>query len=301
MPSQREILVKEQILEHEFITNNLNIVKCNVCLECRIQNYDLPDQESYTCKKCHKRKDNDYYLNNNLHPVWFEVNEDGSHKLDEAGKKNPHFEIPQELKRLTVVERLLIRRCATFVPSVHLSNGTFALKVHCVTFPQDITQICNELPHRKAQVLVFIRYIGNKDTSAVYPKSMRVNRQNVINALHWLKKHNPHYSNVAINELNLDWMKDKDKANIGQEGTILSTKKPQCYKVLTTQEEMVSNAHSTMDFSDCAGNTCDIEISAMHPNVGNSLIQSLIDIAKNTDQSSKNMNFPSIDHDNPVK
>jgi hypothetical protein len=32
--------------------------------------------------------------------------------------------------------------------------------------------MCDELPHRKEQVLVFIRYIGNKDTSAVYPKSM---------------------------------------------------------------------------------------------------------------------------------
>ncbi len=72
---------------------------------------------------------------------------------------------------------------------------------------------------------------------------------------------------------------------------------------------MVSNAHSRMDFSDCAGNTCDIEIDAMHLNVGHSLpnahntkiIQSLIDIAKNTNQSSKIMNFSSIDHDNPVK
>jgi hypothetical protein len=71
---------------------------------------------------------------------------------------------------------------------------------------------------------------------------------------------------------------------------------------------MVLNAHSRMDFSDCAGNTCDIEIGAMHPNVGNSLrnahnteiLQSLIDIAKNTDQSSKFLNFPSIDHDKPV-
>jgi hypothetical protein len=32
MPSQREILEEEQILEHKFITNNLNIVKCNLCL-----------------------------------------------------------------------------------------------------------------------------------------------------------------------------------------------------------------------------------------------------------------------------
>jgi hypothetical protein len=89
----------------------------------------------------------------------------------------------------------------------------------------------------------------------------------------------------------------------------MSTKNTQHYKVLTTQEEMVSNAHRRVDFSDCAGNTWNIEIGAMHPNVGNSLpnahntkiIQSLIDIAKNTDQSSKNMNFLSIDHDNPVK
>ncbi len=309
MPSQRKILVKEQILEHKFITNHLNIVKCNVCLECHVQNKVLLDQESYTCKKCCKRKDNDYNLNNNLHPVWFEVNEDGSHKLDEAGKTIPHFEIPQELKILTVAKRLLIRRCATFVPSVHLSNGTFVLKGHCVTFQQDITQTYDELPHRKEQVLVLICYISNKDTSAVYPKSMRVNQRNVIDALLWLKKHNPHYSYVTINESNLDWMKDKDEANIGQEGTILSTKKHSMLQgPLTTQEEMVLNAHRRMDFSDCAGNTCDIEIGAMHPNVGNSLpnahntkiLQSLIDIAKNTDQSSKIMKFPSIDHDKPV-
>ncbi len=37
-------------------------------------------------------------------------------------------------------------------------------------------------------------------------------------------------------------MKDKDEANIGQEGIIMSTKNTQHYKVLMTQEEMVSNA-----------------------------------------------------------
>ena len=309
MPTEREMLIKEQILEHEFITNNLNIVKCNVCLECHIQNNVLPDHESYTCKKCHKRKDPDYYMKNNLHPVWFEVNEDGPNKLDSSGKKIPNFDIPQELKRLTIAERLLIRRCATFVPSVHLSNGTFALKGHCVTFPQDITHMCDELPNRKETVLVFIRYIGNKDTSAVYPKSMRVNRRNIIEALLWLKKHNPHYKNVTINESNLDWMKGKEEANIGQEGTILSTKDTLRYKVLSTEEEMVSNAHGRMDFGGRPDNECDLEIGAMHPNVSNRLpnahnteiIESFIDIAKETGQSSKVMDFPPIDHDNPIK
>lgn len=310
MPTQRDILVMEEILEHEFLTNNLNIVKCIVCLECHMQsNIVSSSKEVYTCKKCLKRKDNDYYLKNNLHPVWFEVNEDGSYKLDETGKKIPHFEVPDELKRLTVAERLLIRRCATFVPSVHLSNGTFALKGHCVTFPQDITKMCDELPHRKEEILVFVRYIGNKDTTAVYPKSMRVNRRNVIDALNWLKKHNPHYSNVTINESNLDWMKGNEEANLSQEGTVLSTKTSQRYKVMSTHEETVSYAHRRLDFSDCAENRCDIEIGSMHPNKSNTLpnarnteiIQSLIDIATNTDQASEVMSFPSIDHDNPVK
>jgi hypothetical protein len=108
--------------------------------------------------------------------------------------------------------------------------------------------MCDELLYRKESVLVFIRYIGNKDTFAVYPKSMRVNRQNIIEALLWLKKHNPHYKNVTINKSNLDWMKGKEEANIGQEGTIMSTNDTLRYKVLSTKEEMVSNAHRRMDF-----------------------------------------------------
>jgi len=91
MPTEREILVKEQILEQKFATNNLNIVKCNVCLECHIQKNVLPDHESYICKKCHTRKDPDYFMKNNLHPVWFEVNEDGSNKLDLSGGKKSQF------------------------------------------------------------------------------------------------------------------------------------------------------------------------------------------------------------------
>ena len=223
--------------------------------------------------------------------------------------KIPNFGIPHELKRLTVAERRLIRRCATFVPSIHLSNGNFALKGHCATFPQDITHMCDELPNRKETILVFIRYIGNKDTSAVYPKSMRVNRQNVTKALLWLKKHNPHYKNVTIKKSNLDCMTNKDEANIGQKGEILLTKDTQRYKVLSTEEEMVANAHGQMDLSGCADNECDIDIGAMHPNIGNTLpnsdnadlIQSFIDIAKKTGQSSKVMDFPPIDHDNPIK
>ena len=42
-------------------------------------------------------------------------------------------------------------------------------------------------------------------------------------------------------------MKNKDEANIGQEGKILSTKDTQRYKELSTEKEMVANAHGQMD------------------------------------------------------
>ncbi len=73
-------------------------------------------------------------------------------------------------------------------------------------------------------------------------------------------------------------------------------------KALSAEEEMVSNAHRRMHFSGSADNECDIDIGAMHPNVGNTvttahnveIIKSLIDIAKNTGQSSKMMDFPQL-------
>jgi hypothetical protein len=165
-----------------------------------------------------------------------------------------------------MAEKLLIQRCASFVPSIHLSNRTFALKGHCVTFPQDITKMCNKLPLRKKAIVLFIRYIGKKNTSAVYPKSLRVNKQNVLEALLWLKKHNPHYTDVTMNESNLDWMNGKNEANFSTQATILKTKDTQRYKINTTEEEVVSNYHKPFEINDQNDDCCDMDIRCMHAN-----------------------------------
>jgi hypothetical protein len=120
-----------------------------------------------------------YFLKNNLYPVWYEVSDNGESIKDKDGNEVPHFEKPIELTRLSMAEKFLIQRCSNYVASVHLSNGTFALEGHCVTFPQDISAMCNELPLQKETMVVFIRCIGNKETFAVYPKSLYVNRKNV--------------------------------------------------------------------------------------------------------------------------
>jgi hypothetical protein len=170
--------VTEEILQHEFHTNNINVIKYEICLELQILDKQVKlRKEPHTCQKCQNRKDTMYFLRNNLHPVWYEVSDSGEFIRDKDGNKVPHFERPVELTRLSMAEKFLIWRCSNYVPPVHLSNCTFALKGCCVTFLQDISAMCNELPLSKETMVVFIWYIGNKDTSAVYPKSLRVNRK----------------------------------------------------------------------------------------------------------------------------
>jgi hypothetical protein len=89
MPTEREIIVKEQLIEHEFVTNNLNIWKCNTCLECHMEKDVMMKQDSYTCKKCKDRNDPNHFIKNNMHPILYEIEDDGSFQMDSIGKKIP--------------------------------------------------------------------------------------------------------------------------------------------------------------------------------------------------------------------
>jgi hypothetical protein len=152
-------------------------------------------------------------------------------------------------------------------------------------------------------------YIGNKDTSAVYPKSMRVNKQYVLKALLWLKIHNPHYADITINESNLDWMNGQIEANIGTQASILKTKDTQRYKINATEEEVVSNVHKSFENNDLSNYSCDMDIGCMHASENNTLptgmnaeiMKSFVEIVKKTGQSSDLMEFPPIDHDSPIR
>jgi hypothetical protein len=217
--------------------------------------------------------------------------------------------MPVELTRLSMAEKFLIQRCYNYVPSVHLSNGTFALKGHCVTFLQDISAICNELPLLKETTVVFVWYIGNKDTSAVYPV-FTCQQKNVIEALLWLEKHNSVYVDFSIREDNLEWMQGEDEASIASNAEKFKTKNSKQFQIIASETEHVSAAqvlnldNQAQDSSDCAV----IDISTMHANQpdpllgGNSanIIHSFKDIAKMTGQVSQIMNFPPIEHASPI-
>jgi hypothetical protein len=51
-----------------------------------------------------------YFLKNNLHPVWYEVSDNGEFIRDKDGNKVPHFERSVELTRLSMAKKFLIWR-----------------------------------------------------------------------------------------------------------------------------------------------------------------------------------------------
>ena len=95
------------------------------------------------CKKLDKR----HYKKNNLQLTWYKRNADGSMKKSDDGRSVTRYDIPPELLHLSMAEKLLVRRCAPYIPSHHLKGGNFGLKGYCVAFAQDITKMCNKLPN----------------------------------------------------------------------------------------------------------------------------------------------------------
>ena len=47
---------------------------------------------------------------------------------------------------LSDAEKMLIQRLSAFIPLHHIKNGTLGIKGHVCCFPQDIMEICKELP-----------------------------------------------------------------------------------------------------------------------------------------------------------
>jgi hypothetical protein len=95
-----------------------------------------------------------------------------------------------------------------------------------------------------------------------------VNRKNVVEALLWLKKHNPFYANVSIREDNLKWMPGEDEVLIASNAENFKTKNLKQFQTIASETEYVSAAQVTnldnhaQDSSDCVN----IDITTMHAN-----------------------------------
>ncbi len=80
----------------------------------------------------------------------------------------------------------------------------------------------------------------------------------MIEALLWLKKHNPFYADVSIRENNLEWMQGEDEVSIASNAEKFKTKNSKQFQVIASETEYVLAAkvinldNQAQDSSDCA-------------------------------------------------
>ena len=180
--------------------------KCNACQIVSLQEIFQSDT---CCKSCYGSS---AWTKNfaDMLPVW--INDDEQTQLH----------VPDELSCLREGERLLIQQISVYVPLHHLMYGQLGAKGHIVSFPQDISDVCKELP-RLPNNVSFIRVIKyfKIDDGELSSLSFSIRREKVLRALYWLKKYNVQYEDINIVEENLDWIENQEEQQLTP--TILKT------------------------------------------------------------------------------
>lgn len=106
-------------------------------------------------------------------------------------------DVPDCLSCLTYVERLLIARVACLV-SVHvLKYGQHGFSQNVISFPQDCLSVAKTLPvlPESVQMLLVVRHREGKPSV-----NASVSKERIREALVWLQQHNPHYTDIIIDD-----------------------------------------------------------------------------------------------------
>ena len=294
--------LEEDMLAMELKMKRLSIKVCPSCKEnvmvsndsekAKAQQFTEILKRRKVCTRCTKLDQKDHYLEYNLHPIWYEHDMDGNMIEGPDGKPIVHYDIPSELTELTVPEKMLIRRYAPYIPTFHVKKGHFATRGNCVTFPQDISEACDILPRMKSTMVTFIRELRSNVSTQTSTKQYKVNKNKILKALQWLKRHHEGYKDITIKMDNL-WF-DEEEIDILQDSTTFHINDQQREDI-----ERVSEAHDKD-----LGNVDEeeFEMSTMHANEYMTIprgdptqpIKDLIQTTKDANQMDKVLDFPAI-------
>jgi hypothetical protein len=297
--TNRQNLLQEGGLKFDHEMERIKACYCPVCRETKLvqaaeNSKNLTyNKKSKRCDSCDKRDNNDYYISNNFQPIWYERDADGSIRMDNKGRPITRYDIPPELHCLTMPEKLLIRRYAPFIPAFHMYNGNYALKGHCVSFPQDVHNVCDQLPRKKDSIITVIRELRSASVAGSLHKQYKVNKWRVLNALQWLKIHHSGYHDIEIVPENF-WFQE-DEIDMAKDATVIELQKE-----AKERDEKVSEAHASSMEED-EDNV--IEVCTMHANETEILpkgeqaekVKEIMEAALAANQSSKVVEFPPID------
>ena len=260
--------------------------------------YDPAKKTRSKCSKCvAKKHDENHYRRNNLHPL-YDKKGVRSDTDEPAPIEDSMFTLPEVLTKLTMAEKMLIRKVSVYVPLYHVQKGIFKLKGHAIAFHQDCPTVTRELPRKLSEIVTVIRQHTNAGDNAVKISQLKVRKKEVLDALKFLKAHHNEYGDIHVMDANAsDANYNEDK----HARTMQTSSNPDEY------EEFVSPAHAMMTENDepamIAGGLLETERDAPNIAVGAMAkpIQDLYDIAGETDQHHKTMHFPPINSDEPIR
>ena len=133
--------------------------------------------------------------------------------------------VPEELRDLTMVEESMIAqaRAKSWIVKLQEQDADSAsataqrgLKGHTIIYPQQPEKLATVLPPPIGETLTYICviFVGSSTLTKTWlrekAKPLVVRREKVRNALVWLKKNNPLYKDIEINEANLEALPKDD-------------------------------------------------------------------------------------------
>ncbi len=281
--------MKEQVIKNFELA--MKLIKHKHCTSCKMVSLTMEMSNiPNICKECHSKKcTEDYWLDNNMLPVWYDEN------------NQVHYERPKCLKNLYDAEKMLIQRASPFIPLHHIKNGTFGIKGHVCTFPQNITDICKELPRLPSDVtIVKVVHTYQQELGDEYSKKIfKVRRKAVLEALYWLQKHNKYYSDVKINASNLNWLGENDEGILEPENQML----PETYEDL--MEDSIFDGPTEKQIPKPKNSNEEVEgeygmMVIKTPPIGNDLEKEIADVLEDAAKKGNNIdviNWPIISKD----
>jgi hypothetical protein len=154
------------------------------------------------CQRCARiTKDPAFYCKKRMLPVW----------RDENGI--PMYHVPLQLSCLRDAEKMLIQRISPFVPLHHIKSGVMGLRGHVCAFEQDVNEFISTLP-RAINDVSLIRVVKSLQaeigSTVATDRTYIIRKSKVLDALAWLRQHNPLYSDIIIDPSRLDWINGEE-------------------------------------------------------------------------------------------
>lgn len=237
--NQNEQFIMYYMLQHDEKNSKIHWDYCKECNGSRLKNPSSNDtQVCEICSKKVKSKDQ-------MYPFW----------IDNDGTKR--FDLPDELKDLTVGEKLLIQKRAVLLPIVHMQKNKVGLKGHAVVFEKNIDDVCSTLPRTKVEMVYVVREYTKSTSSQVTQANFNVRRSKVLGALYWLKRFHIGYKDINIDASNLDWMGENDECEISSD--IVTNSRFEDYD--TTSKKRKHNKEKQTTVSECQ---TDVETDQFH-------------------------------------